>query len=424
MPRLLIILGCALLAACAKNREPDSPANSLVRIFHAASAIEAETLAKNNTIHCAASSNCPASVGQFTGQQGKDVAACTAFLIGDDLAVTNSHCIPSSVKLSPALCADRIRITFPATGGFREESIACKTLEAQSDRPNDISPDLALIRLARGTGRPAFQVHGGVTPGEAFTAYKVNPSRPEPNRLLGELVAETCPAVANTYLFPLYRDAMDSVFAAGCSSVPGNSGSPVVGENGVVGLLQAALQLNEAQRTAWLPYLDKSERGFAPLALGTSMRCLDARNGKVDPSCVPHELDEIERPRLEAFLQSEAWNAEMNALLRPYLEQSSDFALHREIITKSSLERTETLTPRCILPSTGSDPAVSTERLPVFTIKLAFNRYLQASPTVNIEREEQVEFRYSRFDLARAGETKVESSRGAQLLSACTAGEN
>ncbi|MGE3262707.1 MAG: serine protease [Bacteriovoracia bacterium] len=409
------------LLGCSKQRE-DSPAQSLVRTIHVLNEGEANTLAKTARVRCTDSDNCPSSVGMLTAQQGADIFTCTAFLVGEDLAATNSHCIPSAVKLMPDLCAERVKLELPSSGEFQTESISCKTLLTVSERPNDFSPDLALIRLSKSTKRIPFAMNKqGVIPGESYTAYKVNPVRGQPNKPSGEIMKDTCEAVGNSYAFPLYRNESDSIFVGGgCVSAPGNSGSPLLDKNGnAVGLIQAALNLSEAQNNAWLPYLKPDEREFGKMVLGTSLRCLSP-DGRIDPSCVPFHQEDIERPRLSDFLESAELQAETGKLLAPYLRQISDFSWERTILEKRSLDRIETLQPHCILNSGGTDPALSEATLPVFSVRMSFNRYLQPSAHATLLKEEHQQFRFSRFDLQRTGEAKVESSNGtSRAITAC-----
>lgn len=406
---------------CSKQRD-DSPAQSLVRTIHVLNEGEANALAKTARVRCADGNNCPSAVGMLTAQQGADIFTCTAFLVGEDLVATNSHCIPSAVKLMPDLCAERVKLELPPSGEFQTESLSCKTLLTASERPNDFSPDLALLRLSKSTKRAPFLVNGeGVIPGESYTAYKVNPVRGQLNTPSGEIVKDTCEAVGNTYLFPLYRSESDSIFVGGgCVSVPGNSGSPLLNKQGnAVGLIQAALNLSEAQNEAWLPYLKPGESEFGKMALGTSLRCISL-DGRIDPSCVPLHQEDIERPKLSDLLESAELQAETGKLLAPYLRQIADFSWERTVIEKHTLDRIETLQPQCILNSGGTDPALSEATLPVFSIRMSFNRYLQPSARATLLKEEHQQFRFSRFDLQRTGETKVENSSGAsRVVTAC-----
>ncbi|MGZ3705361.1 MAG: hypothetical protein ACXWP1_05235, partial [Bdellovibrionota bacterium] len=111
-------------------------ADSLVQVTPMASFTLALETAAKSSLSCATPDQCPASVGMLLSadQAGgfaphsDSLAACTAVLVADDLVLTNSHCIPSAVKLLPDLCANRVRLVLPETENFPEENLACKAL--------------------------------------------------------------------------------------------------------------------------------------------------------------------------------------------------------------------------------------------------------------------------------------------------------
>jgi hypothetical protein len=411
----IFILLLLTLAACSKGRNSGhTGTDSLVRTIHTLSAEAANSLLKTTSIRCADANDCPSSVGLFAAQADADVNTCTAFLVGEDLAVTNAHCIPSAVKLMPSLCAEKIKLILPASGNFPEETFRCAKLETITNRPNDFSPDLAIIRLDRKTKRQALDLdNNGMIPENSYLAYKVNPLKHQPNKPTGELVAEKCQAIGNSYLFPLYRAATDSVFTSSCNSIPGNSGSPLLNAEGkAAGVLQASLQASEEQTAVWLPYLAAGQNSFARMALGTNLNCLNANDLSIARNCVTNSEEDLERPKITEFLQSSELISETNQLLKPFLAQQENFRWERAVVTRHTLEREETLEPGCIINTGGTDPAVSVAMIPTFSIRISFNRFLQPSAHAQLLKVEKQDFRFSRFDLQRVGEAKVESSRG------------
>ncbi|MGZ3693750.1 MAG: trypsin-like serine peptidase [Bdellovibrionota bacterium] len=414
LKRISILLLLAL-SACSKDKSDFAQSDTLVRTIHTLSAGAAASLLQATTLHCADANNCPSSVGMFAAQNESDVSTCTAFLVGEDLAATNSHCIPSAVKLMPSLCGEKVKLTLPASGEFPEENFQCQKLLAVSDRPNDFSPDLALFRLDRSTKRAPLALDSrGMVPDQVYKAYKVNPIRNQPKSPTGELVAEDCATTANSYVFPMFRSESDPVFTAGCSSIPGNSGSPLVSSNGTVaGLLQASLGLTEAQKQVWSPYLNTEAGAFGEMVLGTSLRCLDLAAQNLNPSCVAFHEEDLVRPKIGDFLESSELLSETAVLIQPYLAQTENFRWARAVLERHTLERLETLEPRCIVSTGGTDPAISEAMIPTFAIRIAFNRYLQPSAHARLRKVERQQFQFSRFDLQRTGETKVQSSTGA-----------
>lgn len=404
----LFFLLCALtLASCSKRR---NEAQSLVHEIPMESISAALAMADAAKINCADSAACPENVGLFVGASGSSVSTCTAFLVSADTIATNSHCIPSAVKLMPDLCAERVRVILPKSGEKMEESFACEALLGQSDRPNEISPDLALFRV-KPTGRQAINVNrGGVKPNALHTAFKMNPAQ----GASGTLVAQSCLTVPDTYRFPLYRGESGSLFVTGdCPSVPGNSGAPLLNADGqAVGIFQAELQLEEEQKKQWGPYLKEGET-FAPLALGTSLRCWKGEGWNWEETCAPVDPEEIVRPSIRDFLGE----------LEPRLEEMAH-ALNNQIFRWKAvvtrrllLENEYRLEPDCFEPLENwagyylitADPLMLEEEarlslpLPSLRAAMRFNRYMQADAAVSLKDASPREFVFHPAALARDG---------------------
>lgn len=407
MRPLLLLLFALALASCSKRSEE---AQSLVHEIPVESIRAALQMADAAKLSCADAASCPANVGLFVGASSGSVATCTAFLVAPDLVATNSHCIPSAVKMMPDLCAERVRVIFPA-GEKAEESFACEALLGHSERPNEISPDLALFRV-KDTGRaPLIVDRGGVKPNAPHTAFKMNPAK----GASGTLVAQSCLTVPDTYRFPLYRTESDSIFVTGdCPSVPGNSGAPLVNAAGqAVGIFQAELALAEEQKKQWSPYLEEGET-FAPLALGTSLRCWQGEGWGWDEACAPIDEEEIARPNIRDFL----------ARLEPRLSElalSFDNQIFRwkaVVSRRLLLENEYRLEPECVQPLENwiapyvivVNPLILehetrlTFHPPEIRAAMRFNRYMQASAAVTSREGEARELVIHPQALASEGE--------------------
>lgn len=405
------------VTACAKEKpRAEAPASSmsgagsLVKVEEVSSFRRAMQVVSESTLGCRDASACPAHVGLLLAADkpggfsaGSDsVGACTAVLVGEDLALTNSHCIPSAVKLLPDLCAERIRLVLPATQGHAEESLACAALVGHSERPTSMSPDLALLRLAKKTRRPAPALNRAGTPsGSALLSAKVDPDL---KNLRGVLRTETCETAALSYRMPIYRDAASPALVLGdCTSVPGNSGSPLFSADGrLAGLLQASLPISDSSRLAWGAHLEDKEAGFAPLALGTSLVCLGAEPPAWlwNPACAPVTEEDVAlaRPRIRQFLPSLSPAAE--ALLAPFRAQAPLLGWSRAPIETRPLFHRERLMPSCLarIPEGEAlpDSAELTLRLPRLALELRFNRFLQpVVPSVRIQGVDEKTFTWS-----------------------------
>ncbi|RZA00189.1 MAG: trypsin-like serine protease, partial [Proteobacteria bacterium] len=169
----LLLLPFTLLSACSKEAEDPNPPISLVREVPAASLSDALKLREDARLKCQDPAHCPANVGLFLATKPDGVLSCTGFLVEEDVVATNSHCFPNAIKELSDLCAERVSITFAASGGRPEEKFSCAEFLGASARPNALSPDLALFRLAKKTGRAPFPIdRSGVAPEAAYEALK------------------------------------------------------------------------------------------------------------------------------------------------------------------------------------------------------------------------------------------------------------
>lgn len=405
--RALFALSLILaLSSCAKNKEES--ATSLVRVLHTASLTESLSVARNAQLHCADPADCPAAVGLLVsvGTDPNVVSTCTSFLVGEDLLLTNSHCLPSAVKMLPDLCAERVSVVFTDGRSFR-----CAALLRASERPNAISPDLAVLRLEKKTGlRPLGLDRAGVEINRQYLAYKIDPG----SGASGELVAQRCLSVPGSYRFPLYKNKRDPLFLTGdCASRAGNSGAPLLDKSGrAVGIFQAELGLTQEQRDAWAPHLRAGEE-FSPLAIGTSLRCLKAE-------CAPTDEESLLLPSIADFASPSL--PAPSALLR----------WEQRPTRRRSLERQEGMTPVCF-----KDPQEWIERyrrpgtdeyeqdasievaLPTLLQRIVFNRYMQVSAEAKVSTT-NARGRFSPASLAEKGSSPLDLGDTLVDLPVCT----
>jgi Trypsin-like peptidase domain len=409
-----------VLASCSKAAEDPSPATSLVREIPAESLSDATKLKDDAHLKCQDRNHCPTNVGLFLATKPDGVLSCTAFLVEDDVIATNSHCVPFEVQNLPDLCSARISVIFAGTAGKPEEKFACAEFLGSSPRPNAQSPDLALFRLQAKTARPPFRIdRSGVAPDSLYEALKVNPAP----GASGTLVHAECKAVNRSYRFSLYERASDPIFTVGdCRSVPGNSGSPLLNAEGAaVGILQTDLTVtSEQMKKVWGAHLLPGEE-FAPLALGTSLRCLTATNRfSLDPSCPPIDDQAIPRPRIDELLPPGGEAAA--AALAPFTEKlPAGLRWDTTLVRSQALLREESLQPVCfrapgpwlddfaILSEPGRylEEARLEADLPVLEAKLFFNRYLQVSAKYSLKFTELATLSFSPESLVRRGRSEV-----------------
>ncbi len=446
-----LLLPALLALSCAREKPPSHSPTSinqsvpLVQVEKIGSYKEAVELIRATTLECA-SSECPPSVGLFLAADkaggfapdSDSVAACTAVLVGEDLALTNSHCIPSAVKLLPDLCSERIRITFPATAHSAEESFACSALLGHSERATSTSPDLALLKLEKKTSRPYPALNrSGVANSTPLLSVKVNPHL---KNKTGTIVSEYCVSAAGSYRMPIYRDeSSPSLVMGDCTAIPGNSGSPLFDKTGnLTGLMQAALPISENSFAEWSKLLEKSEESITSLALATSLICyqgtLPAWEWNTLCATVTEEDVARARPRIRQFLSDVGLETRTEATLKRFRDQSPLLQLERIARETRTLRRKETLAPHCMTPPSSwttsfldSDGKLLEQAelsldLPEISLELRFNRFLQlTSPAAQLSGSAQKKFLFSPRAAAERGELELRSTEDGAitLLPSC-----
>ncbi len=165
-------------------------------------------------------------------QSESGVSTCTSFLVANDLAATNLHCLPKDLREKGRSCSGKIRFFFPKTEHFDPVQADCETVLSVSPPVNDgeLNKDYAFVRLTRPVPRPFLLLtQTGVADGKAMTIYKVDP---DPVRATMKQV--NCRAIQNSVLNPFFvSDTSPLVLLGPCESViKGNSGSPILDANG------------------------------------------------------------------------------------------------------------------------------------------------------------------------------------------------
>ncbi|HXH32125.1 MAG TPA: serine protease [Bacteriovoracaceae bacterium] len=187
------------------------------------------------------------------GIYGKsNVGICTWFLVGPNRAVTNSHCVPDSVKKSPAhYCGDYLQGSFKTPEG--ENKIRCKKLLFASDisKPTLLNNDYALIELEDNIpGAHSFKLdRRGISEGQKLKILTMNHQQLD-SGVYSEFKEQNCIMKSS--------DIMGRITSLGtspvtgfkeentlelCKTIGGNSGSPVVDEAGrLIGILHGGMK--------------------------------------------------------------------------------------------------------------------------------------------------------------------------------------
>ncbi len=293
----LFVLGCSQpkeSGGLLTKIEPSENSNPI----HYVSGTSADQMIADAGVTCSPVDylSCSPSVGMLVAKVDSDkVSQCTAFLVGPDIAMTNSHCIPESLKPAGSSCFGRIKLKFPNTGSFGEEEVDCASVTVASSLPKETkaSPDYAVIRLAKAVSRPYFTINrSGFMNKENLKIFKVDPVGGQ-GQVYGMLSSSDCVAVHGTLvLLNSDSDLSSNMTIGDCKIIHGNSGSPLVDSHGQVrGVIQIVVD------PAGLNFfLAKSKFIFSgpprPLGIGTNFACLQLPLTTLTPP-LPSECSEI-----------------------------------------------------------------------------------------------------------------------------------
>jgi hypothetical protein len=223
-------------------------------------------------------------------QRGTQMAVCTAFLISADTAMTNTHCLPPTLRRAGSKCAGQVSLIFPRLRGLRSEIVGCGTVEEArpiypewgSDRDSQLrlmsqTADYAVIRLQGAVTRPALRLsRRGIYANEKLFIHAVDPSE---GFATASYVPRRCVARETTYhLFSSdipQQPFSPRFYMSECAIRSGNSGAPLMDHMGDVRGI-----VNQRVRSS-SPASD---------AMGVNLACVSIPReprGGPPPACVP-----------------------------------------------------------------------------------------------------------------------------------------
>jgi len=215
--------------------------------FLLGSSESAQDVIQKWVVKCADSQNCPNTVGQLTVPYGDQILSCTATLIANNMILTNSHCFdvtdPETQRFvkPELLCQNGVSVVFPENSPSGKDVVRCHRLVKKSFVSlHNRNPDYLLFEIDRSLRRGYDKVsRAGVPDRMSLMIRKVNPLR----KGYGELVVEKCESRLGTLLIPEAQDSHFQIQAlTGCEVKPGNSGSSLVDDKGLIrGLIHAAV---------------------------------------------------------------------------------------------------------------------------------------------------------------------------------------
>ena len=250
-----ILSSCSLKAGKLKTAAVGSVRESLLPKGQAPQIIlapveELAPLFEGASVTCEDANQCPESVGfvisKFNTEEESGIIQCTGFLIDSQTLLTNSHCVPTKLRVAGSDCSDVIEVLFAETPLQKSARARCATVlqaEAISESGEDgfRVQDYAVLKLERPVEnrKPLEIARTGLRSDTSLTSYAVDPvSSTSP---VGKLKSRQCMSMQGLHIVPEFNDDFAPIASVvGCELVQGNSGSPLLDkDNRVRGLLFA-----------------------------------------------------------------------------------------------------------------------------------------------------------------------------------------
>jgi hypothetical protein len=195
----------------------------------------------NYKVDCQNAADCPEWFATLIYEHG----VCSSSLIGSDIIATNLHCLPDDLARAGAFCNGRIEFIFPASATKEEERAECDRVLYLSPPLGKeiIKPDYAFIKLKQSPHRHALEIsQKGFPDASHVTIYKLDP---DTGGQRGVVKKTDCTAIQNSILNPYFTtDTAPLVLLAKCDIIKGNSGSPLILDDGAAhGVVSATMEV-------------------------------------------------------------------------------------------------------------------------------------------------------------------------------------
>lgn len=354
----------------------------------------AQRRAQNVKLACEGG-KCHQSVGLVSivnkEENGWGAGQCTGSLVAPDVVVTNGHCIPLDLKEPGADCRGRLWITFGDDAGLDKQLACSKVLFRKKDTSFD-GADYAFFQLEKRSNRPVLRhSREGIEANKQYFLHKVNPTRAGSDAIGGNMEKVGCKAIHDSVLFENLLDRQSqSVLFVDCLVVPGNSGSPILADDGTVrGVIYAFVRPDKVQQMldrngSQLPSIQQ----LSPLNMGSNFACLQdpaTVGGRPLPAACNGQAERLREAkrqheaRLVAKLQPQA-----QRLIQNQQGSRTDIKAFGWTVRTSSTPTTGRVAlgyPECVRASNASPLLDRKSNLhrPFFFIKAKYTRYLQPS---------------------------------------------
>ena len=153
---------------------------------------------------------------------------CSGTLIDEDIVMTNSHCIPDSIKSGAIDCSEAMGFLLPGSYSTPAKCTSVLMFTKRDDKRKD-GPDLAFFRVDRKlTSAPKVMDKSGISDGQIFNIYAVDPV--SDSRIEGVIREDRCVALVKGS----DPDLGPSTLISGCTVIHGNSGTAMFNSDGKI----------------------------------------------------------------------------------------------------------------------------------------------------------------------------------------------
>jgi V8-like Glu-specific endopeptidase len=386
---LLLSLLAITLSSCANEAKEESKPASGAYTIPVETLAEGQKIAQEAVLECG--TDCSPSVGLLAYATPEHAGQCSAFLVGDDIVATNSHCIPDDLKEAGSSCKNRLWMHF-AKDGSKETSIACDQVifDSKNNKGFTDKPDYAYIKLAKASTRPSLRItRDGFPEGAQVYIQKVNPVKGA-GRMKGKQERVECRTVQNSNsLLSFFHPYSPTAFITECLVIKGNSGSPVLAKDGSVrGVVFAFQDPNDVKEVVAKNKNLKLKEGLSRLNFAANFACLRGPDGsEADriPACADHAKNFREHQIKRAVADAAALTATIESQMagNPALadfEWTSRFEKANLQVSIAYAGVEASPVPKCVKPGAAakyaSEVAVD---LPNWAIGEEYDRYVRGT---------------------------------------------
>jgi hypothetical protein len=280
------ILLCLLLIACGEGSSKKKAYTDSIPL------VEAQGLSSfNGKVNL--DSLTPEGLGLLLTKRLGSYGTCTAFMVSEKVALTNSHCV-EGLKDGES-CEGKIAIQIKTGDG--QEFVSCKkVLKASATTYGSfVDPDYAVLELSKSLKGIKFKPlsRDGIEDDETVTIESINSISIGSGWINGEYKRSTCVAKTDSMVgnFSQKKSTIVPVFPMNdqmpCHIIPGNSGSPVVNSKGKVVAVVFASKKDQQNIVLVPGTIDI--KAITDFAITTNLSCLKVNlaeyDEQIDPAC-------------------------------------------------------------------------------------------------------------------------------------------